>query len=183
MSGTRSPSAERLPAGVAPRTFQGRLTLAFVAVVTVTLGLVGLLVVNRLGAYFNQQQEEELAARAQGVAQYVILIAESTDSVRAGRPVISEAGVVDPIVVAELSRERQQRIVTDQLAKANVRIRLGFGGGRDDPFRPAANGVFEERMLIESQPGQVQEQLTSPPVIMYVKGSRSVTSTRSRSSA
>ncbi|HUQ44305.1 MAG TPA: hypothetical protein VM451_07875 [Candidatus Limnocylindria bacterium] len=53
MSGTRSPSAEgRADAldGLAPRTFQGRLTLAFVAVVAVTLGLVGLLVINRLGA-------------------------------------------------------------------------------------------------------------------------------------
>ena len=48
---------------LAPRTFQGRLTLAFVAVVAVTLGLVGLLVVNRLGAYFDQQQQDDLAAR------------------------------------------------------------------------------------------------------------------------
>ena len=71
MSGTRSPSAD----GLAPRTFQGRLTLAFVAVVTVTLGLVGLLVVNRLGANFDQQQNDDLQARASGVAQYVILIA------------------------------------------------------------------------------------------------------------
>jgi signal transduction histidine kinase len=165
VSGTRSPSAERLPASVAPRTFQGRLTLAFVAVVTVTLGLVGLLVVNRLGAYFDQQQEEELTARAQGVAQYVILIAESTDSIRAGRPVVSEDGIVDPSVVAELSRDRQQRIVTDQLAKADVRIRLGLAR---DGFHPAANGVFEESMRIEEQPGQTQERLTSSPVIITV---------------
>ena len=165
MSGTRSPSAERLPASVAPRTFQGRLTLAFVAVVTVTLGLVGLLVVNRLGAYFDQQQEEELVARAQGVAQYVILVAESTDTVRAGRPVVSADGIVDAAVVAELSRERQQRIVTDQLAKADVQIRIGL---TTDGFRPAVNGVFEEAMQIEEQPGQTQERLTSPSVTITV---------------
>ena len=134
--------------------------------VTVTLGLVGLLVVNRLGAYFDQQQTEELAARAQGVAQYVILIAESTDSVRRGRPVVSAEGIVDPTVVAELSRERQQRIVTDQLAKADVRIEIGLAA---DGFRTAANGVFEERISIRSQPGQMQERLTSPPVTIEVE--------------
>jgi len=48
---------DALADGLAPRTFQGRLTLALVAVVAVTLGLVGLLVVNRLGAYFDQQQQ------------------------------------------------------------------------------------------------------------------------------
>jgi signal transduction histidine kinase len=165
VSGTRSPSAERLPAGVAPKTFQGRLTLAFVAVVTVTLGLVGLLVVNRLGAYFDQQQVDDLAARAIGVGQYVILVAESTESVRAGRPVVSVDGIVDPAVVAELSRDRQQRIVTDQLAQADVQIRIGLTG---TTFRAAANGVFEEAMRIEEQPGQMQERLTSPPIVVPV---------------
>ena len=53
---------------LAPKTFQGRLTLGFVAVVAVTLGLVGLLVVNRLGAYFDQQQDADLEARASSVA-------------------------------------------------------------------------------------------------------------------
>jgi signal transduction histidine kinase len=165
VSGTRSPSAEGRAAGIAPQTFQGRLTLAFVAVVTVTLGLVGLVVVNRLGAYFDQQQEEDLAARAQGVAQYVILIAESTDSIRAGRPVVSTDGVVDPAVVTELSRDRQQRIVTERLAQADVRIRIGLVGAG---FRPAANGQFEATEQAAPQPGQQREQLTSAPLILEV---------------
>jgi signal transduction histidine kinase len=165
VSGTRSPSAEGRGAGIPPRTFQGRLTLAFVAVVTVTLGLVGLVVVNRLGAYFDQQQEEDLAARAQGVAQYVILIAESTDTIRAGRPVVSADGVLDPAVVTELSRDRQQRIVTDRLAQADVRIRVGL---TTNGFRAAANGVFEASEQAEPQPGQQREQLTSAPVTIEV---------------
>jgi signal transduction histidine kinase len=136
-----------------------------VAIVTVTLGLVGLLVVNRRGADFDEQQADDHAARAQGVAQYVILIAESTDTVRAGRPVISADGIVDPAVVAELSRDRQQRIVTDQLAQADVRIRLGLTTGG---FRAAANGVFEETMRIQVQPGQTREQMTSTAAITDV---------------
>jgi signal transduction histidine kinase len=160
--GTHSPSVDRL----APRTFQGRLTLAFVAVVAMTLGLVGLLVVNRLGAYFDQQQADELAARATGVAQYVILVAESTSSVRAGRPVVSTDGEVDPGVVFELSLERQQRIIADRLAQANVQFRLGTVTG--DTFRAAANGTFSATEQSQPQPGQTQERLTSEPSVVEV---------------
>jgi len=46
-----------------PRTFQGRLTLAFLAVVTLTLGLATILVINRLEDYFANQQATELQQR------------------------------------------------------------------------------------------------------------------------
>ena len=151
--------------GLAPKTFQGRLTLAFVAVVAVTLGLVGLLVVNRLGAYFDQQQDDDLAARARGVAQYVILIAESTSTVRAGRPVVSADGVADPAVVAELSRETPLRFMADRLAQADIRVQLGLAGGS---FRPAANGGFEAAAQEEPHPRQTRERLTSEPVVVEV---------------
>jgi signal transduction histidine kinase len=166
VSGTRSPSVDRL----APRTFQGRLTLAFVAVVAVTLGLVGLLVVNRLGAYFDQQQADDLAARARGVAQYVILVAESTGSVRAGRPVVSSDGQVDPSVVYELTLDRQQRIIADRLAQADVQFRLGRLDG--DAFVPAANGRFSAAEQSQVEPGQTQERLTSAPTYVEVGSAR-----------
>lgn len=149
--------------GVTPRTFQGRLTLAFVAVVAVTLGLVGLLVVNRVGAYFDQQQDEDLAARARGVAEYVIQIAEGTSSVRAGRPVISNIGFVDAVVVTELSRESQRRIVADRLAQADVRFRIGLAGGQ---FKPAPNGNFEAAWQAAAAPGQSRESIASKPVVV-----------------
>jgi signal transduction histidine kinase len=160
VSGTRSPSAD----GLAPRTFQGRLTLAFVAVVTVTLGLVGLLVVNRLGAYFDQQQSDDLMARASGVAQYVIQRAENTSTVRAGRPVVSIDGIVDPAVVTELSKETEQRIIADRLGQADVRFRFGLVTSQG--FRPAANGTFEASERSTPQPGQELERMTSTPVVI-----------------
>jgi two-component system, OmpR family, sensor histidine kinase BaeS len=165
VSGTHSPSADGLGDRLAPQTFQGRLTLALVAVVAVTLGLVGLLVVNRLGAYFDQQQEDELAARARGVAHYVILIAESASSVRSGRPVVSAEGVVDPIVVADLSRETQQRFVADRLAQADVHIALGLVA---PVFRPGAGGTFDAVDSTPPEPPQYEEQLTSRPVRIEV---------------
>jgi signal transduction histidine kinase len=167
VSGTHSPSVDRL----APRTFQGRLTLAFVAVVAMTLGLVGLLVVNRLGAYFDQQQADELAARARAVAQYVILVAESTNSIRAGRDVVSTDGEVDPAVAAELALDRQQRIIADRLAQADVQYRLGMLDR--NTFRPATNGTFSAADLAQPQDSrQLREQLTSQPTVVEVGSAR-----------
>ena len=152
--------------GLAPKTFQGRLTLAFVAVVAVTLGLVGLLVVNRLGAYFDQQRDDDLLARARAVGQYVILIAEGTSSIRAGRPVVSaENGLVDTVVVTELARDSQKRIVADRLAQADVKIVLGLAG---PPFQPASNGTFEAMEQAQAQPGQGEEPITSQPMLIEV---------------
>jgi signal transduction histidine kinase len=156
VSGTRSPSVDSL----APRTFQGRLTLAFVAVVTVTLGLVGLLVVNRLGVYFDQQQEDDLAARARSVAQYVILVAEHTSSIRAGRPVVNADGQVDPVVLVELGKASQQRFMAEELAHADVRYQLGFLTDADR-FLPATNGAFAAVDEAQPQPGQTREQIQS----------------------
>ena len=132
-----------------------------------TLGLVGLLVVNRLGAYFDQQQDDDLAARARGVAQYVILIAEGTSTVRAGRPVVSEDGVVDTVVTFELSRQSQQRIIADRLAQADVRFRFGLLA--DSQFVAAANGTFAATDLAQGQSGQTRERLSSAPVIVEVQ--------------
>ena len=156
------PSAD----GLAPRTFQGRLTLAFVAVVAVTLGLVGLLVVNRLGAVFDQQQADDLATRARGVAQYVILISESTSSVRAGRPVVSSAGAVDPVVIVALERESQQRIIADRLAQADVRYRIGRLAGT--VFQPGTGGTFIAPEEAPPQRDQALEQITSEPIVVEV---------------
>jgi signal transduction histidine kinase len=149
-----------------PRTFQARLTAAFTAVVAATLILVGVLVINRVGAYFDRQQEDDLAARAHSVAQYVILIAESTSSVRAGNPVVSPTGVVDQAVILELSRTDQKKIVADTLAQADVRVRLGLVVGPD--FVPAANGAFSASEAAAPEPGQTRERLTSAALVEEV---------------
>jgi signal transduction histidine kinase len=154
--------SEILADSLAPRTFQGRLTLAFVAVVAVTLGLVGLLVVNRLGAFFDQQQRDDLRSRADSVARYVIDVAESTSQVRAGRPVISIDGEIDEVVALELSKDSQQRFIADRLAQADVQYRLGTLAGGS--FVPATNGVFTAQHLAQPQLGQNEEPVVSDTV-------------------
>src|SRR3990170_1899909 len=114
-----------------------RLTLAFVAILALTLSLVTVGVLNRLGDYFDQQQREDLTARSLGVAQYVALVAESASTVR---PVVGLDNVVDPGVVVQLTRNTQERILADRLGKAGVRIRLGIVVDRK--VTPASNGGF-----------------------------------------
>ena len=58
-----------------PRTFQGRLTVAFVGVVALVLLLVSTLVLNRLDDYFRSQQETDLAVANETVSVYVQSVA------------------------------------------------------------------------------------------------------------
>ena len=146
-----------------PHTFQGRLTLAFVAILALTLSLVTILVLNRLGDYFDQQQRVDLTARSLGVAQYVALVAEGSSGLR---PVVDPVGVVDPGVVLELTDESQERILADHLAKADVRLRLGLRLG--DQFVPASNGVFDISLEAGPEVGQTRESITSDTVLYPV---------------
>jgi len=167
VSGTRSPSVDRLT----PRTFQGRLTLAFVAVVAVTLGLVGMLVVNRLGAYFDQQQTDDLQSRARSVGQYVVLIADAQSTIRAGRPVVDDNGTVDELVAFELAKQSQQRLIADTLAQADVEIRIGLVRGSE--FQPALNGAFSAADLAQPQAANLErEEVRSRPEYVVQETSR-----------
>jgi signal transduction histidine kinase len=149
-----------------PRTFQGRLTLAFVAILALTLSLVTVGVLNRLGDYFDQQQREDLTARSLGVAQYVALVAESASSIRL---VVGIDNVVDPAVQVQLTRDAQQRILADQLAKADVRIRLGTRVS--GVFVPASGGDFTAPLEAGALVGQTQEPISSDTVYYPVNGS------------
>ncbi len=148
-----------------PHTFQGRLTISFIAILALTLSLTAIGVVNRLGDYFDQQQREDLTARSQGVAQYVALVAEGASNIS---PVLSADNVVDQRVVVQLSRSTQERILADRLAKADVRIRIGTFV--DGVFTPASNGEFEAGLEVGAPVGQTREFITSDPARYPVNG-------------
>lgn len=124
-----------------PRTFQGRLTVAFVAVIVLTLLLVSILVLNRLDDYFTQQQETELEGRAQTIAVYARLRAQDAT---AGQPVVSADGLVDPAVTAFLTDPDQVRLIADNFGQADVVLSFGFTVDQNGRavFIPAANGLF-----------------------------------------
>lgn len=167
MSATRSPSAERgALAGVRrrlrrllPRTFQARLTLGFVGVVALTLVLVSGIVVNRLGDYFLDQQRADLSSRARTVAEYAATLASDIVDARPFRaPVVGSDGFTDIGVVAAVDSPGQQTILADRLGQADVRIR--FGLGTTDDFRPSPNGDMRAALRAPPQAGQTRESLT-----------------------
>ncbi|OGO58589.1 MAG: hypothetical protein A2Z32_07710 [Chloroflexi bacterium RBG_16_69_14] len=165
MSATPSPSAERterrarLPRRLRrlfPRTFQGRLTLAFLAVVTLTLGLVTVLVVNRLDDYFTSQQKTDLDQRSRLVASYVLTLAESV----ADGPVVGANGEVDPVVLQAMADHNLQRFIADQLGQADVEITFGrfVLDGEAQRFVAARDAPILFRLEAPPQPGQTQER-------------------------
>jgi len=170
---TRSPSADPVPRSalqrrlraLAPRRFQARLTLAFVAVVALTLALVSLLVLNRLDDYFLKQQRADLANRSATVAQYVVRTAILTIGLR---PVVHDNGITDTAVLAQLETPGQRQVLADLLGQATVTIR--FGQLTANGFVPSPNGVLEVPLQAEPGNGQTREAMAAEPVIVPAGG-------------
>jgi signal transduction histidine kinase len=165
VSATPSPSADlpegrvRLPNGLRrlfPRTFQGRLTLAFLLVVALTIGLVTVLVVNRLDDYFASQQKIDLDQRTQLIEAYIV----STADTAAGptRPVIGLDGQIDTAVIRVLAEPSVRHFIADQLGQADVVITFGrlTVDGETRKFTPTGPPITLP-MAGPPQPGQTRE--------------------------
>ena len=152
----RVPQRLRRLRRIVPRTFQGRLTVAFVLVIVLTLGLVGVLVVNRLDDYFSRQQDADLGVRSETVAVYVIGVANDLSGVR---PVVDSNLAVDPAVIAFLQDPDQVRLIADRLGQADVIVRLGFtiSDGAGTVFVPATTGRFAMPLQAGPAEGQSRE--------------------------
>ncbi len=140
-----------------PRTFQGRLTGAFLAVITLTLLLVTVLVINRLDDYFTSQQNADLDQRAKSVSTYVESLA---DRAADGRPVVGKLNLVDDGVIEALSADNQQRFIADRLGQATVAIRFGTlaKDGERLRFVPSDSATVSIPLQASPEPGQTQER-------------------------
>ncbi|MDO8485095.1 MAG: HAMP domain-containing sensor histidine kinase [Candidatus Limnocylindrales bacterium] len=140
-----------------PRTFQGRLALAFISVIALTLVLVTVLVINRLDDYFTRQQTTDLEQRAETVGTYVQSLARTAAE---GRLIVRPDRQVDPAVILALLDRDQQRVIADRLGQADVKIRFGLlaSTGEGVAFIPAEDEPL--LMPLEAQPasGQTQER-------------------------
>jgi signal transduction histidine kinase len=174
VSATPSPSAEtngarrsRIPRWLrrrAPRTFQGRLTIAFVAVIALTLALVTVLVLNRLDDYFTNQQTADLTVRSETVNGFIQSLALNDAG---GRPVVGADGELDQAVVIALDDADTRTFIADRLGQADVILRFGLtlsDGHGGLVFRPAPNGIFTMPLLTRPSGGQTQEptSITTP---------------------
>jgi signal transduction histidine kinase len=171
VSGTRSPSADRPGPDrrarnplrlrrLLPRTFQGRLTGAFLAVVTLTLVLVTVLVLNRLDDYFTSQQEADLIQRSKSVVTSVETVADAAAS---GNPVVGMDNNVDPGVLGQMSDHTLQRFIADRLGQADVQITFGryVPGGEGHTFMPANDAPIQINLEASPEVGQTQEKNVS----------------------
>jgi signal transduction histidine kinase len=144
---TPSPSADPATAAqgskakrsrrVLPRTFQTRLTLAFVGVTALVVSLISIAVVVRLDAYFQEQDQQYIDSRITSVVALVPLrVAQSSGD----QPVVDSANVLNPDVVRGFGPEFMS-LLTDQVALADVVVRLGSpAGGGSMVVSP--NGTF-----------------------------------------
>ncbi|MFL5645540.1 MAG: ATP-binding protein [Chloroflexota bacterium] len=142
---------------LAPRTFQGRLTGAFLFVVTLTLALVTVLVINRLDDYFTSQQVADLEQRAKSVETYVTAVADESAG---GSPVVGVDGHVDRDVLDTMANPRLQRFVADQLGQADVEIAFGrfVADGEGMKFLPAVDDPILLHLEAPPFAGQTQEK-------------------------
>jgi len=150
-----------------PRTFQARLSVAFVTVIAVTLGVVSIFVINRLDDYFTRQQRTDLEERLTTVSVFVRLITATSSR---GFAVIDGDGFVAERVLTGLEDDGVRDLIADQFAQADVIVRIGTtvaAPGEQPQFLSASNGTVFLPRRAPPDPGQTRERTS---VTRYVAG-------------
>ncbi len=126
-----------------PRSFQTRLTIAFIAVVAVTLALVAVVVVNRLDDYFRQQEEESLRVRASAAAS--ILRQFITESIGPNAVVVELPDgslELNKDVRALFENEKLLGLAARTVAQADIQLEFGMA-------HPDTDGYW----IVDADPG------------------------------
>ncbi|MEO5965941.1 MAG: HAMP domain-containing sensor histidine kinase [Candidatus Limnocylindrales bacterium] len=144
----------RLPVRqIVPRSFQTRLTFAFMGVVALTLALVAPVVINRLDDYFRQLEEQSLTSRANASAQILAQFIRTT--VPTGDAVVLElpdgSVILNPRVSAVM--DRLVPLTADLVARADMEVTFGLVS----PDTDGAPMVVPQRDLV------YRGTLTGPP--------------------
>ncbi len=148
-----------------PRSFQTRLTIAFMGVVALTLALVAPVVINRLDDYFRIQEEQSL--RAQAAATAAILDRFIAEAVGANGVVADVDGELqlNPAVEAALIGGDLLALAAQNIAHADVRLRFGLAHPDTDgilvPY-PEADLGFDMPLDTDPARGQVRDPAIAP---------------------
>ena len=143
---------------IMPRTFQGRLTLAFISVVSLTLLLVGPAVILRLDAYFLDQEQQNLDGRAASTVAIIALFAQQ----EIHGPVVDADGQLTP--AARTFFSQYMREIADNVAQADLTIRVGrpvTGIDGAPAIESVPDGVFEVPQIAAPKRLQARETLTA----------------------
>jgi len=132
-----------------------------VAVVALSLVAVAAIVINRLDAYFHDQEQAALDARAIQVARIVAIVAQASSSTGT---VIGAGNSLNPEVAAAIGSDDVLSFLTDQVAFADVEVRIG-GATQDSDghviVTPASGGTFGRALTADPRPGQAREPFVS----------------------
>lgn len=161
--GHESHAGRRAPV---PRSFQARLTFAFIGVVALTLGLVAPVVINRLDEYFRVQEEQGLVSRAEATSKVLVRFISygvGTHAVLARLPDGTLA--LNPEVKSLLVDDHLLTLIADYVAQADVRVT--FGPARRDidgvlVVDPSPDLAFLAALDIDPPRGQARDPAITP---------------------
>jgi signal transduction histidine kinase len=137
---------------IVPRSFRARLTLIVVALVAAVLLVVSAIVVNRLDAYFEEQEEGALTARALEVGSIVAVVAVPASG---ADPVVEAGNLLNPTVAERISADSFLSFLANAVAKADVTVEIG-----------GATQTSAGDVIVTAAPGgTTRASLTAPPEV------------------
>jgi signal transduction histidine kinase len=188
MGEARPPATERAPADHAgrpaanwsdpararrtavPRSTQNRLTVAFTAIVLVTLALIGPVVVNRLDDYFRVQEEQGLRERAAATATILDRFIEREIGAAGVVAVVGGKPVLNPAVHKLLVDQGLLTLLADSVAQADISLAFGLAHMDTDGVLvpdPAADLTFDARLAVDPSRGQARDPAISPSRVPF----------------
>jgi two-component system, OmpR family, sensor histidine kinase BaeS len=133
-----------------PRSFRARITMTVVALVAGVLLAVSAIVVNRLDAYFAEQEEGALSARALEVGSIVAVVAVPASG---AEPVIQAGNTLSAAVAERISSGTFLSFLANAVAKADVTVEIG-----------GATQTASGDVIVTAAPGgTTTAPLTAPP--------------------
>jgi signal transduction histidine kinase len=116
-----------------PRSFQARLTVAFMGVVALTLLLVAPVIINRIDDYVRQQEEQSLAGRADAIAEVLGLFIRAQLHGVPPVTVRDDKATLNPALRATFQDPDLLRLFADTVGRADIAVEFG-------PAHPDSDG-------------------------------------------
>jgi signal transduction histidine kinase len=141
------------------------------AVVVLSLLVTAVIVINRLDAYFRDQEQTALGARATEVGRIVAIVAIPASG--STGTVIGAGNTLNPDVGEAIGNPDFLRFLADEVAQADVRIDIGGAVQVADGrivVAPAADGTFTAPLTAEAERGQAREPFVATDVTGPIAG-------------
>lgn len=155
-----------------PRTFQGRLSLAFVMVFALAVGMVSTMTVLVLDNDLRQQEETNLQARAKAIAAVVQVKAEAAAAQDpANSTVVSASDNLNQFVRAAISDPTTLTDYANNVAQSDLRLRFGLGSdiATGIAFYPAVEpSTFSATLTAAPGRGQARDSVSFTDVFRFV---------------